>query len=149
MKNKIKINFSDFWGGFDKTNNYFYNLLKEEFDVEISNNPDYLLTERIVSYSLSISNNFDMKYTQPSINGQILDDNIGAKFITLTSRTVSGSFTIYSVEPNIITPSYENGITLYFGGPFFYSIPRVNWNMPKVTINPAGGFTHVIIQWRY
>jgi len=42
MKNKIKINFSDFWGGFDKTNNYFYNLLKEEFDVEISNNPDVL-----------------------------------------------------------------------------------------------------------
>ena len=42
MKNKIKINFSDFWGGFDKTNNYFYNLLKEEFDIEISNNPDYL-----------------------------------------------------------------------------------------------------------
>ena len=39
---KIKIDFSDFWGGFDKTNNYFYNLLKEEFDVEISNNPDYL-----------------------------------------------------------------------------------------------------------
>lgn len=39
---KIKIDFADFWGGFDKTNNYFYNLLKEEFDVEISNNPDYL-----------------------------------------------------------------------------------------------------------
>jgi hypothetical protein len=39
---KIKINFSDFWGGFDRTNNYFYNLLKEEFDVDISNNPDYL-----------------------------------------------------------------------------------------------------------
>ena len=39
---KIRINFSDFWGGFDKTNNYFYNLLKDEFDVEISNNPDYL-----------------------------------------------------------------------------------------------------------
>ena len=42
MKRKIKIDFSDFWGGFDKTNNYFYNLLKEEFDVEISNNPDVL-----------------------------------------------------------------------------------------------------------
>jgi hypothetical protein len=39
---KIKINFTDFWGGFDKTNNYFYNLLKDEFDIEISNNPDYL-----------------------------------------------------------------------------------------------------------
>ena len=42
MKRKIKIDFSDFWGGFDKTDNYFYNLLKEEFDVEISSNPDYL-----------------------------------------------------------------------------------------------------------
>lgn len=42
MKTKIKIDFSDFWGGFDKTNNYFFNLLKEEYDVEISNNPDYL-----------------------------------------------------------------------------------------------------------
>ena len=42
MKKKIKIDFSDFWVGYDKTNNYFYNLLKEEFDVEISSNPDYL-----------------------------------------------------------------------------------------------------------
>lgn len=41
-KRKIRINFSDFWGGFDKTDNYFYNLLKDEFDIEISNNPDYL-----------------------------------------------------------------------------------------------------------
>lgn len=42
MKKTIKIDFSDFWGGFDKTNNYFYNLLKEEFNVEISNKPDFL-----------------------------------------------------------------------------------------------------------
>jgi hypothetical protein len=41
-KKKIKIDFSDFWGGFDKTDNYFYNLLKEEFEVEISNTPEYL-----------------------------------------------------------------------------------------------------------
>ena len=42
MKKKIKIDFSDFWGGFDKTNNYFYNLLKDDFDVIITDNPDYL-----------------------------------------------------------------------------------------------------------
>jgi hypothetical protein len=42
MKKKIKIEFTDWWSGFDKTDNYFYNLLKEEFDVEISNNPDFL-----------------------------------------------------------------------------------------------------------
>ena len=28
--------------------------------IQSRNNPDYLLTERIVSYSLSISNNFDI-----------------------------------------------------------------------------------------
>lgn len=42
MKKTIKIDFTDWWGGFDKTNNYFYNLLKEEFDVQISNQPDFL-----------------------------------------------------------------------------------------------------------
>ncbi len=42
MRRKIKIDFSDFWGGFDKTNNYFYNLLKDEFEIEISSSPDYL-----------------------------------------------------------------------------------------------------------
>jgi len=42
MKKKIKIDFSDFWGGYNKTDNYFYNLLVEEFDVEISDKPDYL-----------------------------------------------------------------------------------------------------------
>jgi alpha(1,3/1,4) fucosyltransferase len=39
---KIKIDFCDFWPGFDKTNNYFFNLLKEDYEIEISNNPDYL-----------------------------------------------------------------------------------------------------------
>ena len=39
---KIKINFTDFWGGFNKIDNYFYSLLQEQFLVEISNDPDYL-----------------------------------------------------------------------------------------------------------
>ncbi|MGM0900329.1 MAG: glycosyltransferase family 10 domain-containing protein [Bacillota bacterium] len=42
MKPKIKINFTDFWGGFDKSNNIFTNLLKEKYDVIISDDPDYL-----------------------------------------------------------------------------------------------------------
>jgi hypothetical protein len=55
MREKIKINFSDFWGGFDKTNNYFYNLLKDEFDIEISDFPDYLF--------FSIFGNKHLNYT--------------------------------------------------------------------------------------
>ena len=39
---QIKIDFTDFWPGFEKTNNYFYNLLIQEYNVIISNNPDIL-----------------------------------------------------------------------------------------------------------
>ncbi|NLG02824.1 MAG: glycosyltransferase [Clostridia bacterium] len=39
---KIKINFSDFWDDLNVNDNYFTNLLKQHYDVEISPNPDYL-----------------------------------------------------------------------------------------------------------
>lgn len=42
MKKKIKINFTDFWSCFNKNDNYFFNLLNEEYDVEISDEPDYI-----------------------------------------------------------------------------------------------------------
>ena len=42
-KEKIKVDFADFWPYFIKNDNYFYNLLSTQFDVEISNNkPDLL-----------------------------------------------------------------------------------------------------------
>lgn len=39
---EIKINFVDFWSGFDTTNNYFYNLLIQKYKVIIDKNPDLL-----------------------------------------------------------------------------------------------------------
>jgi hypothetical protein len=39
---EIKINFVDFWPGFDKTNNYFYNLLVQKYQVRLDENPDVL-----------------------------------------------------------------------------------------------------------
>ncbi len=43
MKQKLKIDFCDFWQGFDKQNNYFYNLLKEKYELVISEKPDLLI----------------------------------------------------------------------------------------------------------
>lgn len=40
---KIKIDFSDFWEGFDKSDNFLYNLLRTRFDVELSSEPDFLI----------------------------------------------------------------------------------------------------------
>ena len=42
MKKKIKINFVDFFRGFDKENNQFTHILRERYDVEISDTPDYI-----------------------------------------------------------------------------------------------------------
>lgn len=39
---KIKINFIDFWSDLVKTDNYFYNILRKYYDVEISEDPDYV-----------------------------------------------------------------------------------------------------------
>ena len=40
---KIRLDFCDFWPGFPKTNNFFYHLLRERFDVEICDHPDFLV----------------------------------------------------------------------------------------------------------
>jgi len=38
----LKINFTDFWPGFEKENNYFYNLLSRHYEVQISDEPELL-----------------------------------------------------------------------------------------------------------
>lgn len=39
---KIRVDFVDFWFGFDKYHNSIYDFLKKKYDVEISEQPDYL-----------------------------------------------------------------------------------------------------------
>tara|TARA_R110000772_G_scaffold81439_1_gene173188 strand:- start:942 stop:1781 length:840 start_codon:yes stop_codon:yes gene_type:complete len=43
MKNKISIDFIGFWGGFRKNDNFFYDILSEDYEVIISSNPDILI----------------------------------------------------------------------------------------------------------
>ena len=43
MKPTIRVNFEDFWAGYDKINNYFYNLLIQKYEVIIDEeNPEIL-----------------------------------------------------------------------------------------------------------
>lgn len=39
----IRINFTDFWSHFQKTDNYFYHLLSRRFNIQICDNPDFLI----------------------------------------------------------------------------------------------------------
>jgi hypothetical protein len=43
MKPRIKINFADFWPGFDPRANYFLGLLSGRYDLELSDDPDFLI----------------------------------------------------------------------------------------------------------
>lgn len=38
----IRIDFCDFWPGFRKTDNFFFNLLKRWFNAEVTDQPDYV-----------------------------------------------------------------------------------------------------------
>lgn len=42
IKRKIKIKFVDFWDGFNKENNEFVDVLREKYNLEFSDNPEYL-----------------------------------------------------------------------------------------------------------
>ncbi len=39
----IKLNFADFWGGFNIHDNYFIRLLSKKFSIQISDKPDFLI----------------------------------------------------------------------------------------------------------
>ncbi|HEX3718530.1 MAG TPA: glycosyltransferase family 10 [Verrucomicrobiae bacterium] len=43
MKQTISLDFCNFWPGFVKTSNFFFNLLSERFDVRICDQPDFLI----------------------------------------------------------------------------------------------------------
>jgi hypothetical protein len=43
MKQVIKLNFADFWEGFNKEDNYFIQLLSSRYEVRLSDDPDFLI----------------------------------------------------------------------------------------------------------
>jgi alpha(1,3/1,4) fucosyltransferase len=43
MKRTVRIDFSDFWTPFDKRDNFFFKLLSERFDVQLCDQPDFLI----------------------------------------------------------------------------------------------------------
>lgn len=43
MRKKIKLKFVGFWPGFKEKDNIYYNILSEKFDVELTDEPDYII----------------------------------------------------------------------------------------------------------
>ena len=113
---KIKINFCDFWPGFDPQNNYFYNLLKEEFEIEISSTPQYLFYSVFGVQHLRYTNCIKVWYT---------GENIGPNF---NECNYSFSFDNLEDERNYRLPHY----LLYDG---YYDLTNKNITNPELLLN--------------
>jgi hypothetical protein len=99
--------------------------------------------------TLNIDQNLNLEFTYPSVYGssffngnnymQYAGDRVGPKFLSLKSRTVSGSITYFSYS-NTAPILNTSGLTMYFGGPFLFPMYNVDWSNPVVTVRPNGGY---------
>lgn len=97
--------------------------------------------EKIINVSLNISQTIDLDYTIPRYDDIEFNDSFGPRFASLRKRTVSGSITYYGFTEREKMPR-TSGLTLYFGGPFYYPMKNVDWSNPTINIDPGGGYTH-------
>ncbi|SKB65572.1 Glycosyltransferase family 10 (fucosyltransferase) C-term [Lachnospiraceae bacterium] len=85
---KIKINFKGFWDNFDPENNYFINILRKSYDVEISDEPDYLFysifSDEYINYDNAVRIFFTGEAQSPDFN--LCDYAIGFDYIDFGDR---------------------------------------------------------------
>ena len=66
---KIKIKFVDFWGHWNQENNFITNCLREKYEVEFSDNPDYVFYSHFDKrcYQVDYEDAVKIFYTQENI----------------------------------------------------------------------------------
>lgn len=86
----IKIDFVDFWSGFEKENNFFYNILKKYYQVEISDQPDYIFASCFGDKHLQYQNCIKILYLGENIipDFNLFDYAMGFHFIDFEDRYV-------------------------------------------------------------
>lgn len=101
---------------------------------------------KITGFDLSITQNIEYSFTYPGSTNDdytinYYGDKVGPKYASLSSREVTGSIKYFSFDKDVILPN-TSSLTMYFGGPFFFSMKYVDWNNPTVNIEPNSGYTH-------
>lgn len=113
-----------------------YLSLKAKVDTYKNLPPIYKITD----FSMTINQNIDLQFTNPYTDTYKRDD-IGPKFASLSSREVNGSITYFCFNNTLQQPN-SSGLSVYFGGPFFYAMENVDWSNPAISVQPGGGYTH-------
>lgn len=113
--------------------------VKEAFEQHFWFDQHGQLKVRIRNISLNIAQNLDFTSTGTSA----LDDMLGPKYVAVTNRQVSGSIqlfiphAIFNRERGLRYPGHS--LALYFGGPFLFIMPNVDFQEPIIT-GSTGGF---------
>lgn len=102
---------------------------------------------KIIDFSMTISQSIEFTFTNPMIANstsvEYMGDDFGPKFASLRSRTVEGTITYFGYNKSLDAKlANTSGLSVYFGGPFFFAMKNVDWSNPSVRINPGGGYTH-------
>lgn len=110
-KKKIKLKFADFWDGYDEHCNVFVTVLSEQYELEISDHPDYLIYSTFGYENLKYVDCVKIFYTGESITPDfnLCDYAIGFDIMALGDRYMRlPLYAFYGIEalgnPKMIDP---------------------------------------------
>lgn len=110
---KIRIKFSGMTGSFDQNNNFITNILRKHFEVELSDNPDYLIYS-VNSMDYLKYNCVRIYYTPENLTPDfnICDYAIGFDYLSFADRYIR--YPIYLVDSFVAydNDNYNNDVDL-------------------------------------
>ena len=117
QKQKIKINFCDYWDGFDAKSDIIYKILSTHYDVELSENPDFLFYSgfgiKHTFYKNCVKIFFTGECVVPNFND--CDYAIGFDDITFEDRYLKYTLSYYmpprkNIKKNLVNRRFCNFI---------------------------------------
>lgn len=107
----LKIKFTDFWPDLNATNNFIYNILTKNYNVELSDTPDYVFYANFgydhLNYPEAIRIFFSGENQTPDFN--LCDYAIGFHFITFEDRYLRIPL-LYLYDKDLIKASKKHEI---------------------------------------
>jgi hypothetical protein len=94
--------------------------------------------DRLVGAELSLEQ--EMHYEFPVPSGERTDEH-GPRFASVSSRKVTGSLTYWSRTKSFELPN-TSALTLYFGSIWFFPMPNIEWQKPRLEVVPGQGYLH-------
>jgi hypothetical protein len=114
MKPLIRLFFTDFWSGFDPYNNFFVNLLKLKYNLEITpNNPDFVIFSCYGTDYQKFNKSVLIFYTAENLRPSFWECNYSVSFDynTYNDRNLRlPLYVLYGFDSTLLNPKNPNEI---------------------------------------